>query len=104
MFSITLIELAIAVILFVGGLSVTLFYIKGQIARTSADELERLAESRGQLIHDLEQKVDALTQAVTRLEAEVHAISKIKGREIGDYVIARLIEEGYRPVTSEGQL
>ena len=63
------------------------FYLRAKTTKTLHVELQQLVQLRGDLIEDLETKVDQLADRVDALEAEMDAVYKIKAKEIADLVI-----------------
>lgn len=66
-------------------------YLKSRTTKTLQGELQQLVSLRGEMIEDLQEKVDQLADRVDALEAEMDAVYKIKAKEIADLVIAGVV-------------
>jgi TolA-binding protein len=80
------------VILVVAAVVGAAVYVTSTLVRQRHEELEKLAETRGNRIEDLEKKVDEQNRRIAALEGQMQAIQSIKAQEIAVEVV-RLMRE-----------
>jgi len=65
-------------------------WLKAALVRQRHEELELLAETRGERIKDQEARILELERAVAEMRGQMQAIQALKATEIADQVIAQL--------------
>lgn len=65
-------------------------WLKSTIVKQRHEELEQLAETRGERIRDQDEKIARLEEAVAELRGQVQAMQALKASQIADEVVARL--------------
>ncbi len=66
--------------------------LKSQLVKTQHEELEKLAETRGQVIDDLEKKLERQDQAIKALRAEIRVVRKLLTDNIAKETAERVVE------------
>lgn len=87
-------QLLITSILTVGVVVGGIAYVLSRVRRVNEAELKGLVETRGNVIDDLNEKLDDLSDRVEALEAEMTAVYKIKATEIANLVLEGLNGKG----------
>jgi TolA-binding protein len=75
---------------FVVGLVAASVYIKSALVKQRHEELENLAETRGERVGDLEAKVQELRDEVSELRGEIRAVYQLKAEEIAEAVVVKM--------------
>ena len=68
-----------------------LVWLRSSLVRSRHEELEKLADTRGERITDLEKRVDDQTAHINRLEGKVDAALALKQEQIAEGVVEILI-------------
>lgn len=82
-----------AIVLIISAIIGGAAYLKSALVRQRNDELQQLAETRGETIKDLRAEVEDLRRDVAHLTGMVTALNGIKANEIADLVVAKLIND-----------
>jgi len=65
-------------------------WLKSALVRQRHEELEQLADTRGERIKDQEVRILELEKAVAEMRGQMQAIQALKATEIADQVVAQL--------------
>lgn len=66
-------------------------WLKSSLVKQRHEELEGLAETRGERVTDLENEVKRLAGEIESLKGQMLAIQSLKVREIADQVVAQIL-------------
>lgn len=72
------------------GVIVAAIWLKSALVKQRHEELEQLAETRGQRIKDQDAKIEQLSAKVDRLEGQIIQLQALKVTEIVDAVVEGL--------------
>lgn len=89
-------QLLVEIGLILTGIIVAAVYIKSALVRQRHEELEDLAETRGQRVDDLKDKVADLSQRLATMEGKIEALEQLKV----DQIVAGVVS-GVREVLAE---
>ncbi len=90
MIDLSLAGVIVTVVLFIGTVAAAAVYVRSAIAKQTHEELEDLAQTRGEANADLRREIDELRQRVTALETERDVIRSLKAEEIADLTAGKL--------------
>lgn len=77
-----------------GAVILATVWLKSQLVKQRHQELEQLADTRGERIDDLEKRVEEQAAKVAALEAKIGALVDLKADDIANRVVDRLRETG----------
>lgn len=82
------------VLIQVAGFAITVglaaVWLRSALVKQRHEELENLAETRGERVTDLEARVTELQQKVAELQGQMTAMQSLKASEIADAVVEKL--------------
>lgn len=80
------IELGLFVVAVVGAA----VWLKSSLVKQRHEELENLAQTRGDRVADLETRVEELQREVSRLSAKYEVLEQLKAEDIAQAVVTKL--------------
>lgn len=82
----------IEILVYVGTVALGFVWLRSSVVKQDKEELETLAQTRGDRIADLEKQVGQLREKLDALRGEVETLHRLKAEEIGEVAALKVLE------------